>query len=80
MVPADAHPCAFLWRVMPAAASVVQVGLASDGGWARLNSAVGRIVTTAILCQVENRSLVYIHRFLTVRLSVRQSSRRSLEP
>jgi len=40
LVPADAHPCAFSYPVRLAVVSVIQAGLASDGGWARLNLAV----------------------------------------
>ena len=37
---ADAHPCALMNRVMPAAVLVVQACLARGGGWARLSLAV----------------------------------------
>jgi len=39
---ADAHPCAFNHRVMPAQVSAIQAGLARGGGWARLSLAVRR--------------------------------------
>lgn len=48
LVGADAHPCAFNYRVLPAKVSVVQAGLVSHGGWARLNLAVGRQIAESI--------------------------------
>jgi len=39
---ADAHPCAFNYRALPAQVSVIQAGLASGGGWARLTPTVSR--------------------------------------
>ena len=39
---ADAHPCAFNHRALPAKASVIQAGIARGGGWARLTLTVGR--------------------------------------
>lgn len=38
---ADAHPGALNHRVMPTVILVIQVGLASGGGWARLTPTVG---------------------------------------
>jgi len=40
LVGADAHPCALNYPVMLAVVLVIQAGLASGGGWARLNLAV----------------------------------------
>jgi len=43
LVGADAHPCAFNYRALPAKVAVIQVRLASGGGWARLNLAVSAV-------------------------------------
>jgi len=41
---ADARPCAFYHRVLPAQVSVIQAGLASGGGWARLTPTFGPLL------------------------------------
>ena len=40
LVPAGAHPCALNYSALPAKVLVIQAGLASGGGWARLTLAV----------------------------------------